>query len=301
MKQRIFAVMGATGHIGHQIVQDLLKRGHIVRAIGRSEEKLEELAHRGAEAISLDFEDADALWHAFEGCYAIFSMIPPASSQEHFAKYQERVGEAIWQAVTKSGVKRVVNLSSIGADLDAGTGLIRGLHLLENRLTSIEGLELCVQLRPSFFMENIENFLPMISSGIIMSPLDEYLPMAMIATRDIGWKAADLLDSTAPLGYIVYELVGPRNVTMQQATQVLAQAFDHPGLSYKQLSMQEAKKWMLSSGQPVETVEMMLEMYEGLNSGLVTPIEELENAHRGVTTFEEYAQWLAHKHFSVAR
>jgi putative NADH-flavin reductase len=29
MTQKIFAVMGATGHIGHVIVEDLLKRGHI--------------------------------------------------------------------------------------------------------------------------------------------------------------------------------------------------------------------------------------------------------------------------------
>ncbi len=302
MKQRIFAVMGATGHIGHTVVDDLIKRGHIVRAIGRNEEKLEHLAKIGAETLSLDFEDASSLKNAFKDCYAVFTMIPPATGQEQYGEYQEAIGEVIWEAITKSKVKRVVNLSSIGADLSSGTGPIRGLHLLENKLNTIDGLDLLIHLRPGFFMENIESFLPQIKSrGIIMSPIDEYLPIAMIATRDIGWKAADFLDSTAPLGHMVFEFIGPKNVTMQHVVEVLSEIFDHPELQYQQISLDEARKGMLVSAMPEETVDMMIEMYEGFNSGLIAPTEDLSDTHRGITSFEEYAQMLAHKHFSLVR
>ncbi len=301
MKQRIFAIMGATGHIGHAVVEDLLKRGHIVRAIGRSEEKLEPLAHKGAQIISLDFEDAGALRDAFKDTYAVFTMIPPVSDQEHYGVYQEEICEVIWEAVLKSKVKRVVNLSSIGADLSSGTGPIVGLHRLENRLNSIEGLDLLIHLRPGFFMENVEVFLPQMQKrGVIMSPIDEYLPIAMIATRDIGWKVADFLDSTAPLGHMVFELIGPKEISMQHVIEVFKELFDHPELQYQQITLQDARKNMLAT-MPKETVDMMIEMYEGFNSGLIAPTEELKPSHRGITTFEEYAHMLAHKHFSLAR
>lgn len=35
MSKKIFAIMGATGQIGHVVADDLLKRGHTVRAFGR--------------------------------------------------------------------------------------------------------------------------------------------------------------------------------------------------------------------------------------------------------------------------
>lgn len=302
MKQRIFAVMGASGHIGHAIVEDLLKRGHIVRAIGRSEEKLRPLMLKGAEGVCLNFEDAGALSNAFTDAYAVFTMIPPSSSEKNYGDYQDRVGDAICQAIKRSGTKHVVNLSSIGADLDEGTGPIKGLHRLEKRLDALEGLDFLVHLRPDFFMENVENYIPMIKSkGVFMSPYDENLPIAMVATRDIGWKAADFLDSTAPLGHLVFEFIGPKDVTMNHVAEVFGVVFDHPGLKYQQISMDDARKGMLASGMSPDLVDLLIEMYEGFNSGLIVATEELKPTHRGITTFEEYAHMLAHKLFSLVR
>lgn len=300
MKQRIFAIMGATGHIGHAIVEELLKRGHIVRAIGRSEEKLHHLEQKGAETFSIDFDDSEALADCFKDCYAVFTMIPPAASEKNYSSYQDNVIDAIWWALDNSGVKHVVNLSSIGADLDEGTGPIKGLHRLEVKLNTLKNLDVLVHLRPDFFMENLDNSLSTLKDkGIIYGALDPDVPIAMVATRDIGWKAADLLDSTAPLGHMVFEFAGPKNVTMNHVAEVLSWAFDHPNITYEQISMDQAKKWMLDHGMQPDTVDLMIEMYEGFNSGLIVPTEEIKATHRGITTFEEYAQMLAHKMFSL--
>ncbi len=300
MKQRIFAVMGATGHIGHAVVEELLKRGHIVRAIGRSEEKLHHLEQKGAETLSIDFNDSTALRDAFRDAYAVFTMIPPAASEKSYSSFQTIVGDAIVWAIRESGVKRVVNLSSIGADLDEGTGPILGLHYLEEKLNTIKNLDVLIHLRPDFFMENLDQSIVTIKDqGKIFGPLDPTVPIAMVATRDIAWKAADFLDSTAPLGHMVFEFAGPKDVTMDHVAEVFSWAFDHPGLKYEQISMDKVKNWMLSTGMAKETVDMMIEMYEGFNSGLIVPTEELKPAHRGITSLEEYAQMLAHKMFSL--
>jgi uncharacterized protein YbjT (DUF2867 family) len=67
--------------------------------------------------------------------------------------FQNRLGQAAAFAVRENQIPRVVNLSSIGADLDAEVGPINGLHdvegLLDNAASSI------THLRPGFFFENL--------------------------------------------------------------------------------------------------------------------------------------------------
>ncbi len=74
--------MGATGQVGHLIVDDLLKRGHTIRALGRNEKKLRTLLGKGAEIFLYDFDDVDGLTEAFQDCYAVFCMIPPNMKED---------------------------------------------------------------------------------------------------------------------------------------------------------------------------------------------------------------------------
>ncbi len=302
MKQKIFAVMGATGHIGRVIVEELLKRGHIVRAIGRNEGKLYQLELKGADTYSINYDDSKALTEAFRDTFAIFSLLPPAYTEKNYSAFQETVSKAICTAVSDSECRRVINLSSIGADLDAGTGPIIGLHNHEKKLNNISSLETLIHLRPDFFMENLEKYLPMIkNAGVIQAPIDQNLPIAMIATRDIGWKAADFMDSTAPFGNLVFEFIGPKNITMNYVAEIFGQVFDHPELWYDEISMNVAREEMLGSGMQPEITDLMIEMYEGFNSGLIVPSQEIKPTHRGITTLDEYAHMLAHKLFSYVR
>ena len=123
----------------------------------------------------------------------------------------------------------------------------------------------------------------------------------MVATRDIGWKAADFMDSTAPLGHMVFDFAGPKEVSMNQVVEVFGMAFDHPDLWYDEITYDQARKDMLASGMKPDFVNLLLEMYEGFNSGRIIPSQELKASHRGTTTLEEYAQMLAHKLFTTVR
>lgn len=55
--------------------------------------------------------------------------------------------------IAKAGVKRVVNLSGIGAHVSAGAGPIVGLHRQEQRLNAIADLDV-LHVRPGYFFEN---------------------------------------------------------------------------------------------------------------------------------------------------
>ncbi len=302
MKKKIFAIMGATGNIGQVIVEDLLKRGHTVRALGRDSKKLLQLEHKGAIPITLKFDDVDALTNAFKDAYAVFSFIPPGYRETSYSAFQDRVSEAIVKAIQNSGVRRVVNLSSVGANLAEGTGPVKGLYRHEKRLDNLKNLISLIQLRPHYFMENLNGFLPsMQNQRVIRSSQKADLSIPMVATRDIGWKAADFLDSSAPLPHLIFDFVGPKEVNMQQVCEVFAKAFDLPGLQYVEIASEDEQKALLAAGMPPEMVNLMIEMYKGFNTGLITTTQELKQSHQGTTTIEEYAQMLAHKAFALER
>jgi hypothetical protein len=77
--------------------------------------------------------DAAALTKAFSGAHAAYLMLPPITSRED----QERESDAIAQAVTESGLRYAVHLSSYGAHVPEGTGPVTGLHSSEQKLNAI--------------------------------------------------------------------------------------------------------------------------------------------------------------------
>ena len=80
-------------------------------------------------------------------------MIPTDYTAPDLGAAQDQLGAAIASAVVSAGVKRIVNLSSIGAHLAAGTGPIAGLHRQEQRLNALGDLDV-LHLRPGYFYEN---------------------------------------------------------------------------------------------------------------------------------------------------
>jgi uncharacterized protein YbjT (DUF2867 family) len=292
MAKKTYAIMGATGHIGMVIAETLLKKGHKVRAIGRDEEKLSALEVKGAETIVGSFDNLSLLNKAFAGADAVFSFLPPGILHEDLdlGQFQDKIGEAIKQALTKSNIKYVLNLSSVGANLTSDTGPVKGLARHEKRLNALPNLNV-LHLRPEFFMENLLWSIPLIqSSNIIGMPLRPDVSMAMIATKDIGLKAAELLDALSFSGQSVMDLVGPREVTLQEATQIIGKAIAHPDLKYVQFSESEAEKRMMSMGMKPKNIKLMLEMYKAYNEGKIKPTQRLTAENRCKTTLEAFAK-----------
>lgn len=299
MGNKIIAVMGATGQIGHIIVDDLLKRGHTIRAIGRNEKKLRTLLGKGAEINICEFDDVDCLTEAFQDCYAVFCMLPP-NMQEDESALQDRDGQAICQALQNANIARVVNLSSIGAEIADGTGPIKGLHRQEERLNALNCLKDLIHLRAGYFMENFSSFVPSIlNEDVISCPISGDLLIPMVATRDIGWKAADFLERTDPVGHLVFDFVGPHDISFNDAVRILGQVLDNPNLTYVQNSDDEERDNLLKAGIHPATVDLFLEMFKAINDGKFKPTQNLTLEHRGTTSFEEFAHMFFH-HLLVA-
>ena len=94
-------------------------------------------------------------------------MIPPKMDAENWKEYIYHVGDNYVKAIQASGVKKVVNLSSIGAHIDKDGGLLSLYNHVQqefNKLTDVD----VVHLRPGSFYNNFFGNIGMIKHmGII--------------------------------------------------------------------------------------------------------------------------------------
>jgi uncharacterized protein YbjT (DUF2867 family) len=283
------AVMGASGNIGGRISERLLAAGHTVRALGRSAEKLAGLKAKGAEVLLGDAADAAFLTRAFTGADGAFTLQPPDPVATDYLARQDQEGEAIAKAAADSGLPHLIALSSVGADVPAGTGPIAGLHRQEKRLERLSKTNVLV-LRPGFFFEN---FLPVIGlikhQGINGSAVAADAVLPMIATRDIGDAAAKALAARDWTGFQVRELLGPRDLTHAEATRILGAAIGKADLPYVAFPYADYVGAMVQAGLSQNMAELYGEMAKAFNDGIVVSREARTAANTTPTTFEQFA------------
>ena len=159
-------------------------------------------------------------------------------------------------------------LSSVGADLAAGTGPIKGLHYLEDALRRT-GVKLSA-IRAAYFQENVGNALvPAREMGVFpnFAPSADY-PMPMIATRDIGGLAAETL-LAPPAQSETIDLQGPA-YSIRQVAEKLGAALGKP-LQIVDIPPAGWVDALMKGGMPKHVAEVFAEMYGGFASGAITP------------------------------
>lgn len=284
----MIVITGATGNIGSRISQSLLKKGQKIRCIARHADKLIPLTDRGAEAATFSLARTDLLVEAFSGADAVFVMIPSNHAAPDFLAYQEMIGTSLIAAIEQTGVKYVVNLSSLGAHLPEKTGPIKGLHAQEQRLNRLAGVNI-LHLRPAYFMENLLMNVDLIKTMNIMgADLGADIRIPMIATRDIADIAAQHLEERNFAGQSVLHLLGERDLSMQEAAQIIGRKIDRPDLRYVQFSYADTEKTLTGIGFSAETAALFTEMSKALNEGLIQAERTRENTTP--TSLEAFAQ-----------
>lgn len=284
----MITVMGATGHVGRQITHQLLAAGEPVRAIGRNPATLASLAEAGAEIAVGDAADAEFLAEVLRGSDAVHTLLPYDPTAPDFRAEQAHFGEAIVAAVCASGVRRVVALSSLGADIPAGTGFIAAsLHPQEERLRGLTGVDLLL-LRPTLFFDSIVAGLPFVEAmGVNADAVDPHVPVPMIATRDVAAAATEALLSRDWSGVQVRELLGPCDLTYTQATRILGAAIGKPDLQYVRLPDEDMTGALVEAGFSPDTAALHVEMGRALSNGILVPSGGRTPANTTPTRFED--------------
>jgi|SRR5579862_4165482 len=277
-------ILGATGNTGSIVAKFLLSKGKKVRVVGRDSERLEPFVTKGAEAFTATVSDATALTKAFDGARAAYLMLPPAKSREE----QERDSDGIAKAVKESRLPYAVHLSSYGAQVPEGTGPVAGLHSSEQKLNAIGGLNV-LHLRAAYFMENNLAAIGMIHHmGIFGNALLPHLRIPMAATRDVGNYAAQRLLHLDFSGKQTRELLGERDLSMTEATEVIARGIGKPDLRYEQFPYDQVQQALTQLGVPPKGAAMYIEMYKAINAGVLVPLEPRSQDNTTPTSFEQF-------------
>jgi uncharacterized protein YbjT (DUF2867 family) len=282
----MYVILGASGNTGSIVADSLLAEGRKVRVMGRDAGRLQRFVDKGAEAFTANMSDATALTKAFSGARAAYLMLPPAKSRED----QERDSDAIAKAVKESGLRYAVHLSSYGAQVPEGTGPVAGLHSSEQKLNAISGLNV-LHLRAAYFMENNLAAISMIQEmGIFGHALLPDLKLPMIATRDVGDYAAQRLLDLDFSGKQTCELLGERDLSMAEATAIIARAIGKPDLRYVQFPYDQVQQVLEQMGMPPKKAAVYIEMFKAINAGVLAAQEPRSRENTTPTSFEQFVQ-----------
>jgi NAD(P)H dehydrogenase (quinone) len=260
----MYTVIGITGKTGGTAAKALLAQGHKVRGVVRNVAKAVEWRERGAEIVVAELSDRDQMARAFEESEGVYIMLPTYfEAQDMFAENTKDLA-SLKHAVAAAGVRKVVFLSSIGAERETGTGAILKLHEMEETFSSLPISTAAI--RAGWFMENFHGLIPSArETGGLWSFLDPLnLRVPMIATKDIGTLAADLLQQTWS-GHRVIELVAEPALSPLDVASAFSKVF---GREIK-ASIIPRDHWIptyQSWGLAPRSSEAMAEMIEGFNS-----------------------------------
>ncbi|MBY2944235.1 MULTISPECIES: SDR family oxidoreductase [Rhizobium] len=199
-------VTGATGNVGRQVVEHLVKRGADVRALVRDPSKGEFPA--GVSVVQGDFLDVDSLRNAISGVSTLFllnAVVPDEFTQALIALNVAR----------SAGIERIVYLSVIHADVYVNVPHFAGKFGVERMIEEM-GFKATI-LRPAYFIQNDLTVKDVITGyGAYPMPIGPK-GLAMIDVRDIAEIAAlELLrreQAAAPLALDRINLVGPETLT----------------------------------------------------------------------------------------
>ncbi|MEH7880224.1 NmrA/HSCARG family protein [Rhizobium laguerreae] len=199
-------VTGATGNVGRQVVEHLVKRGADVRALVRDPSKAEFPA--GVSVAQGDFLDVDSLRNAMSGVSTLFllsAVVPDEFTQALIALNVAR----------SAGIERIVYLSVIHADVYVNVPHFAGKFGVERMIEQM-GFKATI-LRPAYFIQNDLMVKDVITGyGAYPMPIGAK-GLAMIDVRDIAEIAAlELLrreQSAEPLALDRINLVGPETLT----------------------------------------------------------------------------------------
>ncbi|MBJ7410667.1 MAG: NmrA/HSCARG family protein [Phenylobacterium sp.] len=237
-------VTGATGKVGRNVVDHLVRRGADVRSLVRKPAKADLPA--SVELAQGDMLDVDTLRSAMTGVSTLFLLNGVVADEFTQALIALNIAR-------DAGIQRIVYLSVIHSDLYANVPHFAGKFGVE-RMIEAMGLHATI-LRPAYFMDNELTIKDVVTDyGVYPMPIGDK-GLAMIDARDIGEIAAIELirreQSPAPLPLSRINLVGPETLTGADAaaiwSQVLGRAIAFPGndvAGFEQNLRQFMPSWM---------------------------------------------------------
>jgi uncharacterized protein YbjT (DUF2867 family) len=258
-----------------------------VKLLGRRPRTLSPFVRRGAETAIGSQDDAEYLAKALRDVDALFWVTPPGYGSDNVRRFQNRLGKAAAEAIKHSKLDRAVNLSSIGAQFESGVGPIGGLHDIENHLNA--ATDNITHLRPGFFFENLlQQIDGLRADGRFSFPVSGTRRFVMLAARDIAQVAVQWLTDITWHGTQVRELRGPADLSFDDVARILSESLGRK-ITYVRCQPEQMRAMIVSHGLSDNMADILVEMYDAIETGRLKPEQADRAANRTSTTLADFA------------
>lgn len=186
-------ILGASGRVGSALVRILSENGQPVKAVVRNPEKADEFRSKGIPVCIADFFNVEALKVAFEGGTTAFLITPEKLDSQNIFDETQQIIQNYKEALFASGIRKIIGLSSGGAQHPSGTGNLELSYMLEHSFDDLPVQKTFI--RPAYYFSNWVNYWDVAKEfGVLPTffPID--MKVQMIAPADVAAFAAQLIE-----------------------------------------------------------------------------------------------------------
>jgi len=219
---------------------------------------------------------------------------PPKFDAPDLRAYQREVAKHVAEAVKANQAPYVVTLSSYGAHLPDGGGVVSGLYPMEQHINEVEGTHV-THLRAGYFFENFFASIPVVKEQGVLGgfPIAGDAEMDMVWTRDIGNTAADKLLQKNFEGNNVLFLGHERPYSLNQAATILGKAIGKEDLNYVAFPADGAKQAMMGMGFSESLADQYVEFSRAASQGKLMEDNANHPKKNADTSLEDFARIFA--------
>ncbi|MFE7445123.1 SDR family oxidoreductase [Streptomyces chartreusis] len=253
------AVTGATGRLGRDTIEALLRRGvpaSQIIATGRDIEKIKGLADRGVTVRQADFADPESLASAFDGAQKLL-LVSTTTPSERIDNHRRAI-----DAAKAAGVSHLVYTSS--ANAESARMILAEAHRETERYLRASTIPFTI-LRNGWYLENYTTQLSLYQQhgSIPGAAGDGRLNAATIA--DYAEAAAIVLTMDGHVG-AVYELGGDEAFTLTELAAKVSAATGQD-IVYADLPASEYATMLIGVGVPEDIAQALADADLGLSRG----------------------------------
>jgi uncharacterized protein YbjT (DUF2867 family) len=272
-------VTGATGAVGSHLMRVLIERGHNPRAFARDRAAAIRIHGPDVDLAVGDYADPDSLTAALNGVDQVFltcANLPPQVEWE----------TAVIDAAAAAGVRRIVKLSALGAEIGSPVAFFDAHGRIEEYLRASGPPT--VLLQPAFMMSNLLAGAEGIrQAGALFLP-GAGAKVAMIDPRDVAEVAAEVLTGDGHDGR-TYQLTGPEAVTFDDVAEHLSTVVGRR-IGFVPVPDEDAVAQMVRLGVPEWFATNVVAQFRLLRQGTQAQAHDVVQAFTGreprpVTTF----------------
>jgi uncharacterized protein YbjT (DUF2867 family) len=221
MAPQMYIVLGASGHVGSCVAEELMRSGHRVTVVLRDQRKAQGWVERGAKVAICDVTDTEGLRNVFKMGRRAFLLNPPAPPSSDTDREEHRTVESIAGALQGSGLEQVVVESTYGAQRGVRIGDLSVLFDFEQAISAVKIPNTI--LRAAYYMSNWDPLLESAEQGELPTFFPAGMLLPMVAPRDIGRIAADLLQEDIAAASIQF-VEGPARYSSAEVAAAFAVA-----------------------------------------------------------------------------